>query len=80
MPTSCAAMPFREWLAEREAELLPVPYYHVVFTLPAAIADIPHAKGTARAINGFLQGLSLSAPTLKSLDAVQWPLPCSAHV
>jgi hypothetical protein len=30
----------REWLAEREAELLPVPYYHVVFSLPAAIADI----------------------------------------
>ena len=25
-----------EWLAEREAELLPVPYFHVVFTLPAA--------------------------------------------
>jgi hypothetical protein len=29
-------------LAEREAELLPVPYYHVVFTLPVAIADIAH--------------------------------------
>ena len=25
----------REWLAEREAELLPVPYFHVVYTLPA---------------------------------------------
>ena len=25
-----------EWLAAREAELLPVPYFHVVFTLPAA--------------------------------------------
>ena len=30
----------KAWLAAREAELLPVPYYHVVFTLPAAIADI----------------------------------------
>ena len=29
-------------LAEREAELLPVPYFHVVFTLPAAIADIAY--------------------------------------
>ena len=29
-----------QWLAEREAELLPVPYYHVVFTLPAAIGAI----------------------------------------
>jgi putative transposase len=29
-------------LAEREAELLPVPYFHVVFTAPAAIADIAY--------------------------------------
>jgi hypothetical protein len=32
----------RAWLADREAELLPVPYYHVVFTLPAPIADIAY--------------------------------------
>ena len=32
----------RGWLAEREAELLPVPYYHVVFTLPAVIGDIAY--------------------------------------
>jgi Putative transposase/Transposase zinc-binding domain len=30
----------RQWLAEREAELLPLPYYHVVFTLPSAIGAI----------------------------------------
>ncbi len=30
------------WLAEREADLLPVPYYHVVFTLPAPVADIAY--------------------------------------
>jgi hypothetical protein len=36
----CQAIAAKEWLAEREAELLPVPYYHVVFTLPAPIADI----------------------------------------
>ena len=29
-------------LAEREAELLPVPYFHVVFTLPAPVADIAY--------------------------------------
>jgi len=28
------------WLADRQAELLPVPYFHVVFTLPAAAAEI----------------------------------------
>ncbi len=32
----------KEWLADREAELLPVPYYHVVFTLPAPIANIAY--------------------------------------
>jgi hypothetical protein len=31
-----------EWLAAREAELLPVPYFHVVFTLPAAIGAIAY--------------------------------------
>jgi hypothetical protein len=36
----CQGAAAKEWLSEREAELLPVPYYHVVFTLPAAIADI----------------------------------------
>ena len=38
----CQGAVAREWLAERAAELLPVPYYHVVFTLPAAIADIAY--------------------------------------
>src|SRR5206468_33605 len=30
------------WLAEREAELLPVPYFHVVFTLPGPVTDIAY--------------------------------------
>jgi hypothetical protein len=38
----CQAAAAKEWLAEREAELLPAPYYHVVFTLPAAIGDIAY--------------------------------------
>jgi Putative transposase/Transposase zinc-binding domain len=38
----CQGVAAREWLAEREAELLPVPYFHVVFTLPARIADIAY--------------------------------------
>jgi hypothetical protein len=36
----CQGAAARQWLAEREAELLPVAYYHVVFTLPAAIGAI----------------------------------------
>jgi hypothetical protein len=38
----CQAAASRRWLAEREAELLPVPYFHVVFTLPAPVADIAY--------------------------------------
>ena len=38
----CRGAAAKAWLAEREAELLPVPYYHVVFTLPAPIADIAY--------------------------------------
>ncbi len=36
----CQGAAARQWLAEREAELLPVPYYHVVFTLPASIGAL----------------------------------------
>jgi len=38
----CQSAAAKQWLAEREAELLPVPYFHLVFTLPAAIADIAY--------------------------------------
>ena len=38
----CQGAAAKEWLAEREAELLPVPYFHVVFTLPGPIADIAY--------------------------------------
>src|SRR5471032_3016920 len=38
----CQGAVAKEWLAAREADLLPVPYYHVVFTLPAAIANIAY--------------------------------------
>jgi hypothetical protein len=38
----CQGAAAQAWLAEREAELLPVPYFHVVFTLPSAIADIAY--------------------------------------
>ena len=43
----CQAGAARDWLAARQAELLPVSYFHLVFTLPAAIADIAyHNKQT----------------------------------
>jgi hypothetical protein len=38
----CQGAAAKEWLAEREAELLPVPYFHLVFTLPGPIVDIAY--------------------------------------
>jgi hypothetical protein len=43
----CQGAAAREWLAAREAELLPVPYFHVVFSLPAQIADIAYQNKAA---------------------------------
>jgi hypothetical protein len=36
----CQDLARAEWLEARHAELLPVPYYHVVFTLPPPAAEI----------------------------------------
>ena len=36
----CQGLARAQWLAERQAELLPVPYFHVVFTLPAPVGEI----------------------------------------
>jgi len=38
----CQAGAAKQWLGDRQAELLPVPYFHVVFTLPRPIADIAY--------------------------------------
>ncbi len=38
----CQGAAAKDWLAARQAELLPVEYYHLVFTLPAPIADIAY--------------------------------------
>ena len=38
----CQAGAAKTWLAAREAELLPVGYFHLVFTLPGQIADIAY--------------------------------------
>jgi len=44
----CQGAAAREWLAARETDLLPVGYFHVVFTVPAEIADIAfHNKAAA---------------------------------
>ena len=61
----CQGTAAKQWLAEREADLLPVPYYHIVFTLPAPIAAIAwHNKA---AIYDLL--FKASAETLTTIAA-----------
>jgi hypothetical protein len=42
----CQATAARRWLEARQADLLPVEYYHIVFTLPAPIRDIAYQNKT----------------------------------
>jgi hypothetical protein len=42
----CQGANAKQWLAARQADLLPVDYYHVVFTLPAAIVSTSSAPPT----------------------------------
>lgn len=42
----CQGAAARDWLEARQAELLPVPYFHLVFTLPAEIAEIAYQNKT----------------------------------
>jgi hypothetical protein len=40
----CQGAAAREWLEERQAELLPAPYFHIVFTLPSVLQHIAYAN------------------------------------
>jgi len=63
----CQGAAARDWLADREAELLPVGYFHVVFTLPSEIADI--AYQSKRVIYNLL--MKASAETMLTIAADQ---------
>ena len=41
---TCQTLRKQRWLEQRHAEVLPVPYFHVVFTLPHALNDLIHAN------------------------------------
>src|SRR5262249_22617420 len=53
------------WLAARKAELLPVPYFHVVFTLPAGIGAIAYQNKAE--VYGLL--FTAAAETLATIAA-----------
>jgi Putative transposase/Transposase zinc-binding domain len=62
---TCQGGAARRWLAARQADLLPVPYYHVVFTLPASIADIAYQNKAV--IYGLL--FEVAAEVLQTIAA-----------
>src|SRR3954453_15769972 len=61
----CQASAAHRWLEARQADLLPVEYFHVVFTLPAPISAI--AWYNKRIIYGML--LDIAADTLRTIAA-----------
>jgi len=61
----CQSSAARRWLDARQADLLPVEYYHVVFTLPAPIADIAYQNKAA--LYGLL--FDIAAETLLRIAA-----------
>ena len=63
----CQAAARAKWLAARQAELLPVPYFHVVFTLPPAAAEI--AFQNKQTVYGLL--IRAAAEALMTLAAAR---------
>lgn len=69
----CQWMAAQAWLEAREAELLPVPYFHVVFTLPATIGAIAYqnkAKVYGLLFTAAAETLTTIAADPKHLGAV----------
>jgi len=76
----CQGAAARAWLAEREADLLPIGYFHVVFTLPAEVADI--AFQNMATVYGLLfqaayETMMTIAADPKHLAHASASLPCS---
>ena len=61
----CQGLARAKWLADRQAELLPVPYFHLVFTLPATVGEI--AFQNKAAVYGIL--FHAAAETLATISA-----------
>ena len=61
----CQSSAAQRWLDARQADLLPVEYYHVVFTLPAPIADIAYQNKAA--LYGLL--FDVAAEVLQTIAA-----------
>jgi hypothetical protein len=70
----CQGAAAKEWLAEREAELLPVGYFHLVFTLPGPIADVAYHNKAA------IYGLLFTAAAEAALTIAADPKRLGARI
>ena len=61
----CQSSAAKRWLEARQADLLPVEYFHVVFTLPAPIADIAYQNKAV--VYGLL--FDMAADVLQTIAA-----------
>jgi hypothetical protein len=61
----CQGLARAQWVADRRADLLPVPYFHVVFTVPAPIAAV--ALQNKAAVYDIL--LKTAAETIRLISA-----------
>ena len=62
---SCLGLRSAKWLQDRAAQLLPVPYFHVVFTVPEQIAAL--ALGNKKSVYGIL--FQAASQTLQEIAA-----------
>jgi hypothetical protein len=70
----CQGATAREWLAAREADLLPVPYFHVVFSLPKQIANIAYQN------KAIIYGILFRAAADALLTIAADPEHLGAHI
>ena len=70
----CQGAASRKWLAEREAELLPVPYFHVVYTLPSQLRDIAYQN------KAVIYGLLMKAAAETTLAIAADPRHLGARI
>ncbi len=60
----------REWLAAREVDLLPVGYFHFVFTVPAEIAVAQRPSAAARSAVDRKRGAKPNCGVFNSVQVV----------
>lgn len=65
----CQGAAREQWLTDREADLLPVPYFHVVFTVPAEVAAIAYQN------KRLIYGMAFSSKPSPRHSGLSLPIP-----